>query len=70
MREGTDARIAPSSMRVIAGPDAGLVLELPAPPARLLIGRAEQADLRLTDAEVSRDAAELEIDLTAFSCAT
>ncbi|MBX3468568.1 MAG: protein kinase [Planctomycetes bacterium] len=38
---------------VIAGPDAGLSAELPL-GARLVVGRGQDADLRLTDALVSR----------------
>jgi pSer/pThr/pTyr-binding forkhead associated (FHA) protein len=44
------------------GPDAGRAFELPAPPARVVLGRAETADVPLADGDASREHAELVID--------
>lgn len=48
---------------VLNGPSEGQRLELPDPPARLMIGRAEDAFLQLDDADASREHAELEVGL-------
>jgi pSer/pThr/pTyr-binding forkhead associated (FHA) protein len=48
---------------VLTGPDTGKSLEVPAPPARLLVGRAETCQLVLSDPDVSREHAELVRDL-------
>jgi pSer/pThr/pTyr-binding forkhead associated (FHA) protein len=48
---------------IVAGPDAGTRLEVPKPPARLVIGRAETCDLTLTDADTSREHIEVLVDL-------
>src|SRR5690606_2755100 len=55
----------PASARlvVIHGPDEGATLELPAPPAHLVIGRAESCALMLRDADVSREHVDLVVDL-------
>jgi pSer/pThr/pTyr-binding forkhead associated (FHA) protein len=49
-------------LTITNGPEAGRVLELPAPPARLVLGRAETADVPLADGDASREHAELVID--------
>lgn len=54
---------APPLLRVVAGPDVGTVVNLAPAPARLVIGRSEEADLVLTDRDVSREHLELERDL-------
>lgn len=46
------------------GPHGGASHELPAAPARLVIGRAESAEISLADADASREHAELIIDAT------
>ena len=58
-----EERLAAPALIVVQGPDAGERLELPPPPGRLILGRAQEADLRLVDADASREHAEVEIDL-------
>ena len=62
---GVLAAEAPSGPRllVLDGPSAGAQLLLPPPPARLVIGRGEQCDLALGDAEASREHVEVLVDL-------
>ena len=57
------ASSAPPRLVVVGGPQAGLALALPQPPARLLVGRGETCDLVLTDADCSREHLELVCDL-------
>jgi pSer/pThr/pTyr-binding forkhead associated (FHA) protein len=45
---------APPLLRIAEGPDRGTLVNLPEPPGRLVIGRGEEADLVLTDRDVSR----------------
>lgn len=55
----------PSTARrltITNGPDGGRAHELPPAPARLVIGRAETADVSLADGDASREHAELVID--------
>jgi len=56
---------APTSPRllVLNGPEEGRTLEVPEPPARLVIGRGDECDLRLSDADASREHAEVESDI-------
>lgn len=56
---------APSGARltVTNGASAGAALEIPAPPARLVIGRGETCDLPLADADASREHVDLVVDL-------
>jgi pSer/pThr/pTyr-binding forkhead associated (FHA) protein len=66
VREVLDPRgmaSAPPRLVVVGGPQAGLALTLPQPPARLLVGRGESCDLVLTDADCSREHLELVCDL-------
>ncbi|MBN8615159.1 MAG: FHA domain-containing protein [Deltaproteobacteria bacterium] len=44
------------------GPDGGRAFELPPPPARVVIGRAETAEVSLSDGDASREHAELIVD--------
>lgn len=53
----------PTRLVVVGGPQAGARLELPPPPARLLIGRAEGCDLVILDADCSREHVEIVRDL-------
>ena len=53
----------PARFVVVGGPQAGARVELPPPPARLLIGRGETCDLVLLDADCSREHVELVRDL-------
>ncbi|HEV2888151.1 MAG TPA: FtsK/SpoIIIE domain-containing protein [Jatrophihabitans sp.] len=52
-------------LRVVGGPDSGLVIGLPR--GRHLIGRGVEADLRLSDPDVSRRHAELCVELSGVS---
>lgn len=45
---------APPRLTILEGPQAGERLELPQPPARLVIGRGDDCDLVLRDADASR----------------
>ena len=60
---GRDDAIAPPLLRVMNGPEQGRVLEVPPPPVRLIIGRATTASLCLSDADASREHAEVIRDL-------
>jgi pSer/pThr/pTyr-binding forkhead associated (FHA) protein len=55
-----DAAASPPFLRIDQGPDRGTVVELAEPPSKLKIGRGEEADLVLSDPDVSR----LHIELT------
>lgn len=59
LREG---RLDPSRLVIENGPGRGRVVELPPPPARLLIGRSEEAEIAIDDADASREHAEVVID--------
>jgi pSer/pThr/pTyr-binding forkhead associated (FHA) protein len=48
---------------ILNGPRKGTELSIPPPPAHLRVGRAENADLFLDDADASREHAELVVDL-------
>jgi transcriptional regulator with GAF, ATPase, and Fis domain len=53
--DGSNESIATYVLRVVEGPDAGHTLRLDgARPARLLVGKSQSCDLRLSDPEVSR----------------
>ncbi len=54
---------APPRLVVLNGPDEGRTFDLPPPPARLVVGRGEEADLVLSDADASREHVELVRDL-------
>ncbi|UJR85547.1 FHA domain-containing protein [Sandaracinus amylolyticus] len=54
----TSARVV-----VMNGAQEGVVLEIPPPPARLVIGRADTCDLVLSDADASREHVDLVVDL-------
>ena len=53
----------PSTQRVtfLHGPESGQAIPLPEFPARVVLGRAEDAEIRLSDADASREHAELQI---------
>jgi pSer/pThr/pTyr-binding forkhead associated (FHA) protein len=57
------ARVGAPRLCVLSGPDTGKSLEIPPPPARLLVGRDESCQLVLPDADISREHAELRHDL-------
>jgi pSer/pThr/pTyr-binding forkhead associated (FHA) protein len=50
-------------LRVLNGPDEGRAMPIPEPPGRLVVGRGEECDLSLSDADLSREHAELVPDL-------
>ncbi len=50
---------APPRLVVLNGESKGKVLELPEPPARLVIGRGETAELSIPDADASREHCEV-----------
>ncbi len=60
-RAGGEPVIAPR-LTTTNGPDAGRVSELPAAPARVVLGRFEECDVVLADGDASREHAELVID--------
>lgn len=49
-------------LTIANGPEAGRVVELPAAPARLVLGRSETADVVLADGDASREHAEVVLD--------
>jgi len=53
---------APARLTITHGPDVGRVTELPAAPARLVLGRGESCELVLADGDASREHAELVVD--------
>jgi pSer/pThr/pTyr-binding forkhead associated (FHA) protein len=57
------ARVGMPRIVVLSGAATGRSLEIPAPPSRLVIGRAEHCQLVLGDPQVSREHAELFRDL-------
>lgn len=57
------SRPAPPRLVVVNGDKKGTVLEMPEPPARLVIGRGELTDLALPDADASREHCEIVIEL-------
>lgn len=50
-------------LTILNGPDEGEVVPLGEPPARLVIGRGDACDVVLSDADASREHAELEVTL-------
>ena len=50
-------------LRISGGPERGTVVNFGTPPSRLLIGRGEECDLRLSDVDVSRAHIELVRDV-------
>ncbi|MDB4989938.1 MAG: hypothetical protein JWN04_5116 [Myxococcaceae bacterium] len=53
----------PPFLRITEGPDAGTVVNLGEPPSKLVLGRGEECDLRLSDVDVSRAHIELTRDV-------
>lgn len=56
-------RATPARLVVMNGEQQGKALEMPDPPARLVIGRGETTDLPLSDADASREHCEVVIEL-------
>jgi pSer/pThr/pTyr-binding forkhead associated (FHA) protein len=56
-------RATPARLVVLNGEKKGHALELPEPPARLVIGRGDETDLPLPDADASREHCEVIVDL-------
>ncbi len=57
------ASATPARLVVLNGEAKGKVLELPEPPARVVIGRGETAELAIPDADASREHCELVVTL-------
>ena len=58
------ANASPASTQRITflhGPESGQSIALPEAPARVILGRAEDAEIRLSDADASREHAELQV---------
>jgi len=53
----------PPALRLLDGPNAGLLRPLPPPPARVRIGRSEEAEITLPDPDASRFHAEIHLDV-------
>jgi pSer/pThr/pTyr-binding forkhead associated (FHA) protein len=62
-RAASGASAAPAQLVVLNGETRARTLVLPDPPARVVMGRAESADLPLPDADASREHAEVLVDL-------
>jgi pSer/pThr/pTyr-binding forkhead associated (FHA) protein len=60
---GAGTRAGIPRLVVLNGPEMGRSLDIPAPPSRLVIGRAESCQLVLSDPQVSREHVELYRDL-------
>lgn len=60
---GESGAVTHPRLLIVEGAQAGTALELPPPPARLLVGRGESCDLVLRDADASREHAEIVRDL-------
>ncbi len=56
-------RATPARLVVMNGDKKGATLEIPEPPARLVLGRGEATDLPLPDADASREHCELVVEL-------
>jgi pSer/pThr/pTyr-binding forkhead associated (FHA) protein len=54
---------APARLVVLNGDEKGKALDLPEPPARIVIGRGETAELSIPDADASREHCELVVTL-------
>jgi pSer/pThr/pTyr-binding forkhead associated (FHA) protein len=57
------ASLGPTRLVVLNGPSTGQSVDVPLPPARLVVGRGETCDLFLSDADLSREHAEVRADL-------
>ena len=53
-------------LRVVAGPQQGRELQVPAPPCRMIVGRSEHCDLPLSDTDASRE--HIEVSSTLEGC--
>jgi len=60
---GPGSAPAAPTLLVLNGPREGQSVPLPPPPARLTLGRGENSDFVLEDADASREHVQLEIDL-------
>lgn len=63
VREAFGAETEGPRLRVLNGPEAGRVVDLPAPPGTFVIGRGEDVDLPLSDEDLSREHVEVAQDL-------
>ncbi|MEZ4340110.1 MAG: FHA domain-containing protein [Sandaracinaceae bacterium] len=62
-RDSLDAETLAPTLTVLNGPSEGTRVTLPEPPGRLVVGRGEDCDLVLDDADLSREHVEVEIGL-------
>ncbi|MCB9595117.1 MAG: FHA domain-containing protein [Sandaracinaceae bacterium] len=58
-----DAQALRPTLSVLNGPSEGTRVTLPDPPAKLVLGRGEECDLTLDDADLSREHAEIDVAL-------
>ena len=59
LREAREEEVPAPSVTVLNGVGAGTRLELPAAPSSVVVGRGEATDLRIDDADASREHAEV-----------
>jgi len=59
LREARDEHLPEPTLTVLNGVGAGTRLELPPAPSSVVLGRGDKADLRLDDADASREHAEV-----------
>ena len=59
LREAREEEVPAPSLTVLNGVGAGARLELPAAPSSVVVGRDDAADLRIDDADASREHAEV-----------
>lgn len=52
-----------ATLTILNGPQSGARFVLPEPPGRVVIGRDESCDIRLNDADASREHAELRVEI-------
>ena len=63
LEDANDSPLSQPTLTIINGPDGGKVFEIPVGPSLVLIGRAQDCDLTLNDADASRHHAEVQRDL-------
>lgn len=62
----TESDLSAARFEATAGPQVGETWSLPSPPSRLLIGRDPNAEIALTDEDVSREHAEITCSLRGY----
>lgn len=66
LRNGSQPNASRPVLRVVAGPQQGRELQVPAPPCRMIVGRSEHCDLPLSDTDASRE--HIEVSSTLEGC--